>query len=190
MSGMSRESGELIETLRRAAGLLQQADVRFALAGGFAAYAHGAAVPTHDVDFVIHEDDVRSALDALVADGMRPHECPEEWLVKACDGNCLIDLIFRPAGGRVDDKLLDRAVEQRVAAVSMPVLPATDLAVMRLLAFTENDCDFSDYLPVCRALREQIDWERVVRECGSSPYAYAFLTLLARLDVIDGGLLR
>jgi hypothetical protein len=67
------------------------------------------------------------------------------------------------------------------------VLPATDLVIMRLLAFSETACDFSGFLHVGRALREQVDWPYVAEETAGSPYAYAFLTLLSRLGVIERG---
>jgi hypothetical protein len=120
---------------------------------------------------------------------MRRHEAPENWLAKVYDGDQLIDLIYRPSGRPVDDGLLDRAERLSVAAVLMPVLPATDLVVMRLLAFTETSCDFGGFLHVCRALREQVDWPHVAKETAQSPYAYAFLVLLDRLGVIEGGFL-
>ncbi|MBX6766404.1 MAG: nucleotidyltransferase [Actinomadura rubrobrunea] len=176
----------LLQTLKRAAAALQEADVEFALAGGFAAYVHGAAVPTHDVDFVVRERDVDTAAEALVKAGMRRRDSPENWLVKVYDEDRLIDLIYLPSGRPVDDALLGRAEERTLAAVRMPVLPATDLVVMRLLAFSGTSCDFSDYLHVCRALREQVDWPRVAEETAESPYAYAFLVLLSRLGVIEG----
>lgn len=183
------DGGALISTLKRAAGVLRDAGVEFALAGGFAAYVRGAAISTHDVDFVLREQDVDAAVSALTAAGMRHRECPEEWLTKVYDGDRPIDLIFRPSGRPVDGGMLQRAEELPVAAVSMPVLPADDLVIMRLLAFTETACDFSDFLHVCRALREQVDWPKVAKETAHSPYAYAFLTLLHRLDVIEGGFL-
>ncbi|WP_231329594.1 nucleotidyltransferase [Actinomadura graeca] len=179
----------LLASLKRAAAALQDAGIEFALVGGFAAYARGAAVSTHDVDFALRERDVPAALDALGAVGMRHAECPENWLAKAYDGDHLIDLIHTPSGRPVDDDLLGRAEEMTVGAVFMPVLPATDLVVMRLLAFTETACDFSGFLHVSRALREQVDWPRVASETAESPYAYAFLTLLTRLGVIEGGVL-
>ncbi|WP_344957441.1 nucleotidyltransferase [Actinomadura miaoliensis] len=191
MAGTPEQAGwsgpeRLLLTLKRAAAVLQEADVEFALAGGFAAYAHGAAVSTHDVDFILRERDVEPAAEALVKAGMRRRDCPENWLAKVYDGDQLIDLIYHPSGRPVDDALLRRAEEQTVAAVRMQVLPATDLVVMRLLAFSETSCDFSEYLHVCRALREQVDWPRVAEETADSPYAYAFLVLLSRLGVIEG----
>ncbi|RFU41755.1 hypothetical protein DZF91_10205 [Actinomadura logoneensis] len=179
----------LLLSLKKAASVMLEAEVRFALAGGFAAYARGAAESTHDVDFVLPEDEVENAVKALVKAGMRFQEAPENWLAKVYDGEQLIDLIYAPVDGAVDDALLGRADELIVAAVRMPVLAATDLVVMRLLAFTETACDFSGYLHVCRSLREQVDWPEVARRTADSPYAYAFLTLLARLGVIEGGFL-
>lgn len=179
----------LRDTLKRAASVLKDAGVEFALAGGFAAYARGAAISTHDVDFVLPERDVEAAVAALTAAGMRHVTAPEDWLAKVYDGDRLIDLIFRPTGRPVDAGLLARAEELPVAAVTMPVLAPNDLVVMRLLAFTETECDFTDYLHVCRSLREQVDWAQVAKETEHNPYAYAFLTLLHRLDVIEGGFL-
>ncbi|MFA1537789.1 nucleotidyltransferase family protein [Actinomadura monticuli] len=179
----------LLNALKRAAAAFRDAGIGYALAGGFAAYAHGAAVSTHDVDFVVRVGDLQAALDALRAAGMTHLESPENWLEKAYDGEHVIDLIHTPSGRPVDAELLGRAEEMTVGAVLMPVLPATDLMVMRLLAFTETACDFSGFLHVGRALREQVDWRRVAAETAGSPYAYAFLALLARLDVIEGNVL-
>jgi Nucleotidyl transferase of unknown function (DUF2204) len=179
----------LLTSLKRAASVLKAAGIEFALAGGFAAYVRGAAISTHDVDFVLREQDVDAAVSALVAAGMRYQECPEDWLAKVYDDDRLIDLIFRPSGRAVDGGLLERAQELSVAAVIMPVLSADDLVIMRLLAFTETACDFSDFLHVCRSLREQVNWPKVAKETAHSPYAQAFLVLLQRLDVIEGGFL-
>ncbi|MEU8346709.1 Nucleotidyl transferase of unknown function [Actinomadura meyerae] len=183
--GLGGVADDLLTALKRAAAALRDAGLEYALAGGFAAYAHGAAVSTHDVDFVLRPRDVQAALDALAAVGMAHLESPENWLEKAYDGEHTIDLIHTPSGRPVDGELLRRAEEMTVGAVFMPVLPATDLMVMRLMAFAETACDFSGFLHVGRALREQVDWRRVAAETAGSPYAYAFLTLLARLGVIE-----
>jgi Nucleotidyl transferase of unknown function (DUF2204) len=187
MADVEAAPGELLETLRKAAAALTESGVKFALAGGFAAYARGAAPSTHDVDFVLTEDEVGVALSALEAAGMRRVEIPEGWLAKAHDDGRTVDLIFRPSGRAVDAALLARAEELSVQAVAMPVLTATDLTILRLRAFSEKACDYGRYLPVSRALREQVDWPRVISETADSPYAYAYLTLLHRLHVIDEG---
>ncbi|MEV5711926.1 nucleotidyltransferase [Actinoallomurus sp. NPDC052274] len=187
MGDVEAAPGELLETLRKAAAALTDAGIKFALAGGYAAYARGAAPSTHDVDFVLTEDEVEGALSALESVGMRRVEIPEGWLAKVHDDGRTVDLIFRPSGRAVDAALLARAEELNVEAVAMPVLTATDLTVLRLLAFDEKASDFGAYLPVSRALREQVDWPRVIAATADSPYAYAYLTLLHRLRVMEYG---
>src|SRR4051794_15317281 len=87
------DMSELMVTLRRAASALRDAGVDFALAGGYAAYARGAAEPTHDVDFVLRAEDIGDALAALTAIGMEHCDSPEDWLEKAYDDGRLVDLL-------------------------------------------------------------------------------------------------
>ena len=47
---------------------------------------------------MIRPDDVDRSLEALSGAGMRPERPPEEWLVKAWDGDTLVDLIYCPKG--------------------------------------------------------------------------------------------
>jgi hypothetical protein len=179
------DTSDLLLTLKRAASGLKDAGIEFALAGGFAAYARGGAEPSHDVDFVLREEDVRDAVAALTAHGMEHRDSPEDWLEKVYDHDRLVDLIYRPSNRPVDGPLLSRAEDLSVAAITMPVLTATDLVIMRLQAYTEKTCDFSEFLPVLRALREQVDWGQVAEETADSPYAYALMELLRRLGVIE-----
>lgn len=90
----------ILETLKRAGSGLKEAGVRFALAGGCAAYARGAAPSLHDVDFALVEEDVPAAFDALRTLGFHTRKPPEDWLVKAYDGDHLVDLIFACPTGR------------------------------------------------------------------------------------------
>jgi hypothetical protein len=177
-------SAPLLEAMKKAATVLRQAGVPFALAGGGAAYARGAAPPAHDVDFVLTEDDVGTAARALAASGMTIEYPPEGWLVKAFDGDQMIDLIFVLGGQPVTADLLGRAEEMEVAAIRLPVLDATDLVLSWLRAFSEHHADFAGTLTCVRPLREQVDWDAVRREAGPSAFARAFLVLLEGLAVI------
>lgn len=174
----------LLVTLKRVAYVLKQADVPFALAGGFAAYAHGGMSSDHDVDFLIREEDVSKALDALVEAGFTAERPPEDWLVKVYDEGRLVDLIHRPVERPVTDETLTDTESRPVNAVRLPVLSATTLMVHKLLSYSQHYCDFAKGLPLARSLREQIDWVRVREETAHSPYAEAFLVLLDRLDVV------
>src|SRR5439155_10734669 len=97
--GMASEAnvGNLLDALKRAAAVLRDHDVDFALAGGFAVYARGGPETDHDVDFVLRRDDAEQALALLVEAGFRAERPPEGWLYKVCDDEgALIDPIFAP----------------------------------------------------------------------------------------------
>jgi hypothetical protein len=173
----------LVTTLKRVAGTLKQAEVPFALGGSFAVYAHGGHSGDHDVDFLIREQDVERALEALVAAGFTAERPPEDWLVKVYDEGRMVDLIHHPIDTPVTDETLTDTVVRQVDAVQMPCLTATQLMMHKLLSFSEHYCDFTRGLPLARSLREQIDWPRVRKETAHSPYAEAFLVLLDRLEV-------
>lgn len=174
----------LVNTLKKVASVLKQAEIPFALGGSFAVYAHGGFSSDHDVDFLIREQDRERALAELGAIGFVSEQPPEDWLVKVFDGDLMVDLIYRPVESPVTDATLADTVMRPVEAINMPVLSATQLMVHKLLSFTQHYCDFARGLPVARSLREQIDWDRVRRETAHSPYAEAFLMLLDRLDVV------
>ena len=185
MSG-DRASSEvelLAATMKRAAVVLKGTSLPFALAGGYAVYARGGHPSLHDVDFFIREQDAEAFLQALGKAGFRPERPAEDWLVKAYDEDRLVDLVFASGGRRVDDELLARAEQHEVLSVAMPVVEATDLFVGKLLAFEPHDCDFTADLAAARALREQVDWERLARETEHSPYARAFLQLIRELGI-------
>ena len=89
---------DLEDALKKSAAALREADVPFLLGGSLASWARGGPETRHDLDLVIKPEDVERALAALEEAGMRPEDPPEEWLVKAWDGDTLVDLIFRPKG--------------------------------------------------------------------------------------------
>jgi hypothetical protein len=174
----------LVNTLKRVASVLKQAEIPFALGGSFAVYAHGGHSSDHDVDFVIREQDKARALEELSAVGFEVEQPPEDWLVKVFDEGRMVDLIYRPVESPVTDATLRDTVMRPVEAINMPVLSATQLMVHKLLSYTQHYCDFATGLPVARSLREQIEWDRVRELTAKSPYAEAFLVLLDRLDVV------
>lgn len=177
------ERRRLREALRIAGAALDQAGVAFALAGGYAAWVHGAPESDHDVDFAILERDVDRAKDALAGTTLTVEQPVENWLFKAYNEDALVDVIFRVAGEDVTEELLGRAERFDVLGVNMPVLASTDVVSSKLLVLTEHRCDFSALLPVVRALREQIDWAAVAENTRENPYAVAFLFLLDRLGI-------
>jgi hypothetical protein len=179
------EIEDLVATMKRAAAALRDADVPFMLGGGLAAWARGGPRTDHDVDFFVREEDAERALDALEAIGMRPERPPETWLLKAHDGDVLVDLIFRPSGGPVDEAFFERAGELEVLGHSLLVASIDDVFTTKLLALTEQEPDFRQVLELARALREQIDWDFVRSSSDGSPFARAFFTLAEELGIVE-----
>jgi hypothetical protein len=175
---------ELTESLKRAAAALRDADIPYALGGGLACWAHGAPESEHDVDLMVRPLDADRALQVLTDSGMRPVRPPEGWLLKAYDGDVLVDIIFEPNGGPVDDDLLSRVTVREVAAVRMPVLALEDVIASKLLALGERNCDFEKLIGIARAVREQVDWPGVQRATAHSPFAAAFFTLVHGLGIV------
>ena len=175
---------ELVEAMKRSAAALRDAKVPFLLGGGLASWARGGPPTDHDVDFFVRERDVERAEEALVAAGLRVEHPPEGWLVKAWDGDVLVDLIFHPAGGPVGDEHFERATVLEVAAQALPVASVEDVLATKLLALTEQEPDFGPVLEIARSLREQIDWDAVHAQVERSPFGAAFFTLVERLGIV------
>ncbi|MCK6212027.1 hypothetical protein KZX45_15900 [Georgenia sp. EYE_87] len=176
---------DLHEGMRIVGAALSGAGIPFALAGGFAAWVHGAPQSEHDADFVIREQDRSSAWEALSETELRVVDPVENWLFKAYKGEALVDIIFRLDGEPVPDAIFERADSFDVFGVPMPVMQATDILSEKMRVLTEQRCNFSDLLPVARALREQVDWAEVATRIEGNPYAEAFLFLLDQLEVVE-----
>ena len=178
------EFDDLLETLKKAAAALRDAEVPFLLGGGLAAWARGGPETEHDLDLMVRPGDAQSAVEALAEAGFRIGNPPEEWLYKAWNGDVLVDVIFEPSGGPVDDAMFARAEELDVTAVTMRVMSLEDVMVTKLLSLREHEVDYESVLEIARALREQIDWDQVRRRASDSPYARAFFYLAGELDII------
>ncbi len=186
MNEQEQQFERLLEAMKRAAAVLREANVPFVLGGGLACWARGAAKTEHDVDFLVRPADAKRALEALEHAGLRTEEPPEGWLLKAYDDDVLIDLIFNPQGGPIDDETFERAEELEVHATRLKVAALEDVLVEKLLALSEQDPDFSSVLELARSLREQVDWDEVRRRTEGSPFAKGYFTLLDELEIVPG----
>jgi predicted nucleotidyltransferase len=175
------------KTLKRAVSALDEADVPFLIGGSLASWARGGPDTTHDLDVIVKPEDAKCAQQALVAAGMRAEDPPESWLLKVWDGDVLIDLIHHPAGLTVDDELMAHAECVNVAAMDFKVMAMEDVLYTKLNALNEHYLDFGSLLQIARAVREQVDWERLRERTAGSPYATAFFCLLHELDIVERG---
>lgn len=175
----------LLGTMKRATAILREASIDFMLGGGLAIWARGGPPTDHDVDLYLRQRDAPDALEALVAHGLREDRPPEDWLLKAWDGDNLVDLIFRPAGGPIEDEHFARATMLEVNAQRLLVASIDDVIATKLLAITEQEPDYRAILEVSRSLREQVDWNDVEARTKDSPFARAFFTLGEGLGIIE-----
>jgi predicted nucleotidyltransferase len=186
VSDPEHEFERLLDTMKKAGGALSEAGVPFVLGGGLACWARGGPKTEHDVDFLVKPEDAERAREALATAGMRTEKPPEGWLLKAYDdeGGVLIDLIFNPRGGPIDDEVFERAEELEVHAMRMKVVRLEDVLVQKLLALSEQQPDYSSVLELARSLREQVDWDEVRERTKESPFAKGYFTLLDELEIV------
>ena len=182
---MADHSFDAIEaSLKRAVAALREADVPYLLGGSLATWARGGPETRHDLDFVVRPEDAERGLEALAGAGMRAERPPEEWLLKAWDGDVCVDLIFEPRGLRIDADALSRGEELHVLGITIPVMGLEDVMTTKLMALDEHALDYTTVLQMARALREQIDWPALRRRTAHSPYAAAFFTLAEGVGIV------
>jgi hypothetical protein len=175
---------DIADTLKKSVAALRDANVPFLLGGSLASWARGGPESRHDLDYMLKEEDVDRALEALERAGMRPDRPPENWLVKAWDGEILIDLIHHPSGLPITDEVIARGDSLNVLSIEVPVMALEDVIATKLCAITEHYIRYETLLLISRALREQIDWEAVWERTSHSPFARAFFVMLEGLGIL------
>src|SRR3712207_4660016 len=178
------EFKEIVESLRKSAAALREADVRYCLGGSVASWARGGPETVNDLDLIVDPPDMDKAVEALVATGLRSETPPEGRLVKVWDDDVLVDLIHTVTGYESVEEILRRSEVMRVASLDVPVAQMEDVLTPKLLAFDEHYLDYTGALRAARALREQIDWDVLREKTCESPYARGFFCLLEALEII------
>jgi hypothetical protein len=181
--GKSEVAEELTNSLKRAAAALEAQGIPYLLGGGLGCWARGGPPSSNDIDLMLKAEDAERAQEALAEAGMRPENPPEHWLLKAWDGDILIDLIFEPSGMKIDDEVIARGDELSVMAMHMRVMDLNDILITKLMALDEHSADYGDLILITRSLREQIDWTRIREATSSSPFARAFFALADGLEI-------
>jgi hypothetical protein len=176
---------EAIEaSLRKAADALARHRVPYLLGGSLAVWARGGPESCNDLDLMVRRDDAEDALAALEDAGMRAERPPEGWLLKAWDGDVLVDLIFDPKGLPIDDAVFERSEAVSVFGLEIRSMSLEDVLITKLRSMHEHYLDYDPLLQMARAVRERVDWDRVRAETSESPYAAAFFTLIEGLGLI------
>jgi len=171
----------LAATMKRTVAALRDAEVPHLLGGSLAAWARGGPVPEHDLDVMVKPEDARRAQQALVELGMRPEDPPEGWLLKAWDGDVLVDLIFHPTGFAITDEVIERGDDLTILSLDVRVMALEDVLASKLLSVTEHRVDLTSHVAIARSLREQIEWEALRERTAGSPFAAGFFTIVEEL---------
>ena len=176
--------GPILSTLRRSVALLREAGIPFIVGGSLAAWARGGPEVTNDLDLMVRPSDAERVLELLVDAGMRPERPPEEWLLKAWDGDVLVDIIFCTVEGEVTEEVIAHGEELTVTSMAMNVMGLEDMFALRLQTLNEHHLEYAGLLKMARALREQVDWDAVRARVRHTPYGMAFFTILEGLGVV------
>jgi hypothetical protein len=176
-------SDKMGDATKKSAAALEADGIPYLLGGGLGCFAHGGPPSTNDIDLFILPEDADRALEAMDKAGLRTETPPEQWLVKAWDGDILIDLIFGPSGLEMNEEVLARGEVLGLYGMDLQVMALDDILVTKLMALDEHSLDLTQLLLIARALRENIDWESIDRRTASSPYSRPFFALARALEL-------
>lgn len=176
-------SEPLLQTLKKSVAALDAARVPYLLGGGVGCWVRGGPQSTNDVDLMVQRGDAERALRALAEAGMQPEDPPEQWLLKAWDGDVLVDVIFGPIGLELTDEVMARGEDLNFGGMRVRAMALEDILTTKLMAIDEHNLDYGQLLQIARALREQIDWRALWERTSSHPYAKAFLVLAEELGI-------
>ena len=169
--------------MKKAVAALEGAGIPYVLGGGYACWAMGGPPASKDIDVMVKPEDAERAQAALVEAGMRPENPPEQWLLKAWDGDHLVDLIYEPVGMRITDEVIERGEEINHEGMRIRVMNLDDIMTTKLLSTSEHDLSYEHLLQIARALRERIDWTEVRGRTAHYPYAKGFILLAEELGL-------
>jgi hypothetical protein len=154
----------------RAIANLERDGVPFLVGGAYALERYtGLARHTKDFDVFVRPADVRRALDAFAAIGLRTDLTFPHWLGKAFgDGDAFVDVIFRSGNGvaEVDDEWFAHAVPAEVFGASVGLCPPEEVIWQKAYIQERERFDGADVMHLIRARSDRLDWPRLVRRFG------------------------
>jgi hypothetical protein len=144
-------------------GLLD-ADIPFAVSGGFAFHYHtGIWRTTKDLDLVTLPHAVPRAFEVLVQEGFETYIQDPVWLAKARRGDYFVDLITGVGNATltVEPSWIDRAKEDEVLGIRCRILPTEEMIASKLFVTRRERFDGADIAHLLRACAHDLDWDRL-----------------------------
>lgn len=157
------------EVYRRALQALNDAGVRYVVAGAYAIYEHtGIYRQTKDLDLFFEPSAVLPAACALHAAGFVMRLEDLHWLAKAVMGERFVDLIYGMGNGLalIDDRWFQQSRPGVLAAQPVRIAPAEELIWHRLFISERHRHDVSDILHLFLCLGDTLDWEHLMMRVG------------------------
>jgi Nucleotidyl transferase of unknown function (DUF2204) len=143
---------------------LQQADIPFAVSGGFSFQHHtGIWRVTKDLDLVLPPDAVPGAFKVLVAEGFETYIQDPVWLAKARRGEYFVDLITGVGNATltVEQSWIDRAGDDEVLGIRCKILSVEEMIASKLFVSRRERFDGADIAHLLKASAKHLDWNRL-----------------------------
>lgn len=144
---------------------LQNADVPFAVSGGFAFHRHtGIWRATKDLDLVLPPAAIPRAKQVLESEGFETHVEDAVWLAKAWRQEYFVDLITGVGNATlpVEQCWIDRALLDEVLGIPCKVLCPEELIASKLFVTRRERFDGADIAHLVKRCGRRLDWDRLL----------------------------
>jgi len=174
----------LLRALDEAQRALIAAGIEFLVMGGLASAVWGRPRWTRDVDLFVRPEDAGEALAVLTDAGFETWVQDQHWLSKAKKHGVVVDIISRSHNDiLLDEEMLARAVTATFKGLTVRVLPAEDLVVMKAVAANEDTFRYW-YDAIGVIGRADLDWDYLIARARPAG-ARRVLSLLLYAQSVD-----
>ena len=149
--------------------VLDGGQLPYAVAGAFALQQHtGISRFTKDLDLFLTPQDASRALRLLDEKGFECEICDPVWLAKTHRDGYFIDLITGMSNGAitVDRSWIKRSHSAIILGRKVRVLAPEELIASKLFVTRRERFDGSDIVHIIYAVREKLDWSRILELAG------------------------
>jgi hypothetical protein len=175
---------------------MRDAGIPFLLGGAFGLAAYtGRWRNTKDLDFFVRPRDRERAVDRLTELGFTDYyprlAYDRGWIYRAIRSEVIVDVIWATPNRRteVDEDWFKHARQIVLRQEPVDVLPAEELAWIKLYVLQRDRCDWPDVINLLYATSASLDWGRLVDRLGDDlPLLQGLLSVFAWLcpDRLDG----
>ncbi len=174
----------LLRALDEAQRALIAGGIDFLVMGGLASAVWGRPRWTRDVDLFVRPEDAGEALATLTDAGFETWVQHQHWLSKAKKHGVVVDIISRSHNDiLLDEEMLARAETATFKGLTVRVLPAEDLIVMKAVAASEDTFRYW-YDAIGVIGRADLDWDYLIARARPAG-ARRVLSLLLYAQSVD-----